>query len=110
VLWEGGSSSTLSASVGPRLNQLGFSHLRASALSWLIWLGLLGYLSRWVQRRISRGGSPIPWQSLPPWIPKQAHGASLILLQWTLFKAPVFNPALLAFIVVLYLLEVYTCR
>jgi hypothetical protein len=112
VLWEGGAQSTVTASVAPKLNQLGFSHLKASALSAVLILGLLGYLSRYLQRKIhlTASSSSATPRLLPAWVPARLEAYGLALLGWTLFRAPVLDVWLLVCAFVLYLLEAYNCR
>jgi hypothetical protein len=111
VLWEGGARSTVTASVAPKLSELGFSHLKASVLSAVLILGILGYLSKYLQRKIhlSTATSASP-RLLPEWVPLRLVAYGLTLLGWTLFRAPVLDTWILICVLVLYLLEAYNCR
>lgn len=112
-MWEGGARSTVSASVAPKLSELGFSHLKASVLSAVLIVGILGYLSKYLQRKIhlttSSSSSTSP-RLLPEWVPHRLEACGLTLLGWTLFRAPVLDTWILICVLGLYLLEAYNCR
>ena len=104
VFWEGGSSSTLSASVAPKLKAiLGVHHLKASLLSGILLLAVVGFLAQWLKDKIDQS-------TLFQRRPRPFYlNASLFLIQWTILRAPKFEPWFLASIVILYLLEAFFC-
>lgn len=105
VLWEGGSSSTLSASLGPKLYQLGFSHLKATVLSIILLVGVLGYLANWLHHRL---------EATPAWTTNSTIASRLaivyLVLRNTLLRTPKLERWFLICTITLYLLEAYTCR
>jgi len=108
VLWEGGGTSSslaaATATMAPKLSQLGFCHVRAMLLSVILFIGILGYLSRWIQSKIGAGGADASSQR------SMLTTGILILLRWTLFLTPKFDRWFLVCIYTLYILESYTCR
>ena len=112
VFWEGGSSSTLSASLYPKIGLPGFSHFKATVLSSLLFLALVSVLSQWVQQKLegSRLGTTTTTTTATQGIARPLHQTiGVFLLQWTLFRTPNFDGAFVIVLVLLYLVEAYTC-
>ena len=113
VVWEGGSSSTLSASLYPKIGVPGFSHFKATVLTSLLFLALVGVLSQWVRQRLE--GSPLlggttTTTTAAQGIARRWHQTiGVFLLQWTLFRTPNFDGTFVVVLVLLYLVEAYTC-
>lgn len=105
VLWEGGSSSTLTASVQPRMNQLGVAHVKGTILSCILLLALVGYLSSWIRTMVRSSSSPFVRPDRSIWM-----ASLLFLLDWTIFQVPVFDTWFVSFVYILYLVEAYCCR
>ena len=105
IFWEGGSSSTLSASVVPKIKtHLGMRHVKASLLSVILLLALAGEVASWLQDLLDQ--SALLQQEPRPFY----LAAALLLFQWTVLRAPRFQPWFIASIVILYLMEAYFCN
>ena len=111
VYWEGGSSSTLSASLIPKVEELGLSHLKATILSGLLLLALVSFVAHWIRQHLDAaatskpftgemvGGTNAPFYKTVP----------LFILQWTLLKTPKLDGSFVICVILLYLLEAHTC-
>ena len=101
VFWEGGSSSTLSASLYPKIGVPGFAHFKATILTSLFLLALVSLLSQWVRQRL---------EASPPGAIRPLYQTfGLFVLQCTLLRTPKFEGNFVFFLVVLYLIEAHTC-
>jgi hypothetical protein len=106
VLWEsGGSRSTLSASVAPKLDEIGAHHVKAKILTSILLIGLMGCFLRWMQSRLYRTAIADKVAKL------YMIGSFLVFLSRTMMKwVPQFNVWFLVVVWVLYMIEAYTCR
>lgn len=104
VYWEGGDSSTLSASLYPKIGDAGFSHLKATVLTSLLMLALTSFLAQWVRQRMSHA-QPQPADTKV----SLYRSVALFLLQWTLLKTPHLDRNFVLGVFLLYLLEAYNC-
>ncbi len=100
IFWEGGSSSTLSASIAPKLSEFGLNHFKSTVLSILLLTALVSYLANWIRQMII---------DQEPGTSTFIKTAAVTMVQWTLLRMPKMNRWLVSGIVILYLIESYTC-
>jgi hypothetical protein len=100
VYWEGGDSSTLTASLYPKLP--GFAHVKASILTFLLLLAATGFLAQWIRRR---------WDAQTPSSEKISiyKAVAAFIFEWTVLRTPQLDINLVVFLFVVYLLEAYSC-
>lgn len=102
IFWEGGSSSTLSASIAPKLSEYGLNHFKATLLSGLLLVVLISYTASSIRQLIElKQSTPGPSTFLTNTI--------LLIAQWTILRVPKMNRWLVGAILILYLIESYTC-
>ncbi|GKY91212.1 hypothetical protein MPSEU_000093900 [Mayamaea pseudoterrestris] len=105
VLWESGGSTVgrLSASVAPKLDELGVAHVKAKILTCILVVGLSGYIVRSVQ-------SSIQGNQMADKISRiQYIGPILVTIaKLTVFRIPKSHPWLLFVVWVIYMIESYT--
>jgi hypothetical protein len=100
IFWEGGSSTTVSESVGSKVHQLGTPrHARATILTALLLVAVAGTLARLVQAMLV----------LSPDGPRPHRTQALLFLFRILWLLPKFDRWFVVAIAVLYLLEAYAC-
>jgi len=105
VLWEGGSSSTLSESLYPKIG--GLAHVKATVLTSLLLLILMSWLSRYIRQRLETQ----PPTATAPHVPARPfyQTVGLFIAQWTLLQTPNVDSKFVIFVLVLYLIEAYNC-
>lgn len=101
IFWEGGSSSTLSESLGPQLLKHGVVHAKATILSTVLWFVLYGLISTWLRSKLDRSDQIQSLQS------NVMAAIPIALLKWTLLGVPRLDSWILALVVLLYLTEAY---
>lgn len=99
IFWEGGSTSTIHASIAPFLGDLGLRHLKGTALSVLLLFAALSLLARYLRGRIA-GCEPTGWPMI----------VLLAVIRLTILKVPKFDNWFLMTTLVCYLLEASTCN
>ena len=99
IFWEGGSTSTIHASIAPFLGDLGLRHLKGTALSVLLLFAALSFLATYIRERIT-GWEPTGCPMI----------VLLTLIKLTIVKIPKFNNWLLMTTILCYLLEASTCN
>ena len=99
IFWEGGSTSTVHASIAPFLGDLGLRHLKGTAISALLLLCVLSLVARYLRGRIS-GWGPTSWPLI----------AFHILAKLTILRVPHFDNWFLIATIAAYLLEASTCN
>lgn len=108
VYWEGGSSSTLSASLIPKVGELGLSHLKCTVLTSLLLLAVVSFVAHWIRQRLDSSTALKGEQTLSAAPQPLYKTIPLVLLQWTLLKTPKFNATFVLSVFFLYLLEAHT--
>ena len=106
VLWESDGSAVgrLSASVAPKLDEIGAAHVKAKILTGILLIGLTGMLVRWIQS--SQGAQLANRVSRIRII-----GSLLVVVaQLTVLRIPSFHPWFLFLVWIAYMLESFTCR
>jgi hypothetical protein len=107
VFWEGGSG-TLSGSLHPKLGIPGLSHLKATILTYLLFVAMLSVLARWIRTRMMSStvdpATPVLHTQMSFY-----KSIGMILLQWTLLKTPEFHNKMFCLVVALYFIEAFTC-
>lgn len=99
VYWEGGDSSTLTASLYPKLP--GFAHVKATILTSLLLLAVVSFFAQSIRRR---------WDAQKPASDMSIYkSVAVFVLQWTLLRTPKFDTNLVIILFALYLLEAYSC-
>jgi len=103
IYWEGGSQTTLSATLGPTLAQFGIQHVKATLLSLLLVFAVVGVLLSWLRHKVE---TSLLFQS-----DHRRVYISIVyhLLQWTILRTPRLPPKLVTAIVLLYFLEAFQC-
>jgi hypothetical protein len=107
VLWESGGTtmSTLSASMGPKLDEMGAAHIKAKVLTSILLIGILGAFVRLVQSKLqgtSVANKIATIRTIGPLL--------LFLTKWTILRMPAFHPWIFLTIYLVYMLEAYTSR
>jgi hypothetical protein len=104
VYWEGGGSTTLYETFGPKLDQYGLDHVQAALLTGFITLVFMGVLAGWLRRLLDQSNlSSSSTDSL---------FLSLLLTaaHWTIMRLPRIENKWLVFAsVALYFVESYYC-
>ena len=100
IFWEGGSTTTLSNSLPPLLEEFGIKHLRATALSCLLLLAAISNLVAWLRQQLQTVSSDSSFlvKSL------------LFALNWTILRIPQLGSRFITTVALLYLLESVTER
>lgn len=99
VLWEGGTT-TLSASLAPILDSGGLKHVRATILTGIFLLALIGSIvARIRQILFDDNADPRSWPM----------ASLLFVADWTVLRFPRVHGNLLIASILLYLLESHTC-
>jgi hypothetical protein len=107
VLWESGKSTVgrLSASVAPKLDELGVSHVKSKVLTSILVIGLAGVIVRWLQSKLQ--GT----QAADKLLRVRFVGSLLVVsAKLTVLRIPTFHPWIFISVWILYMLESYTCR
>jgi hypothetical protein len=103
VYWEGGSSSTLYETFGPKLDQYGVDHVQTVLLTVFITLAFLGVLSAWLRRILDQSTFLTSSESL-------FLSFLLTAANWIIMRLPrIENKWLVMVSVALYFLESYNC-
>jgi hypothetical protein len=107
IFWEGGATSTISASISPLLSDFGLHRAKSTILSIALVSCLLSLLVQQLRTSSSRlingsgtEDSPLSWPLL----------VASILIKWTILKLPAFPTWFLLTVVTFYLLEAYYCN
>jgi hypothetical protein len=101
IFWEGGSSSTLSASVGPKIEQFGIGHIKATILSAILVMALAGALASFLREKLEQS---VASKTLP-----RALSIGIFLVNWTILNVPKLDRWFVVATIILYLVEAYTC-
>jgi hypothetical protein len=101
IFWEGGSSSTLSASVGPKIEQFGIGHIKATILSAILLMAVAGALASFLREKLEQS---VASKTLP-----RILSIGIIIVNWTILNVPNLDRWFIVAIVILYLAEAYTC-
>jgi hypothetical protein len=101
IFWEGGSSSTLSASVGPKIEQFGIVHIKATILSAILLMALAGALASFLREKLEQS---VASKTLP-----RIVSIGIFLVNWTILNVPKLDRWFVVAIIILYLAEAYTC-
>lgn len=99
IFWEGGSTSTVHASIAPFLGDLGLRHLKGTAISVLLLLCVLSLVARHLRGKIAEWGAT-SWPVI----------AFLLLAKLTILRVPHFDNWFLIATMAAYLLEASTCN
>lgn len=101
IFWEGGESSTLAASLVPRLNKDRVTHLKATILSLVLLWTVSGIAASWLRRKIM----------LNPTATRSTLVSFVFrALQYTVLRIPSQENWIIALVYALYLIEAYCCR
>lgn len=103
IFWEGGSTSTLSASLSPFLEGLGVRHFRASVLSGILLLSLVSNVVAWIRGRFEE--SSFVREGTGSWFVKSL----LLIINWTILRLPKLDNRFVLVVFLLYLVEATTC-
>jgi hypothetical protein len=98
IYWEGGSTTTLSNSLPPLLEEFGIRHLRATALSCLLLLAAVSNLVDWTRQQLQT-------VSADSFFVKSL----LFALNWTILRIPKLGSRFVTTVALLYLLESNHC-
>jgi hypothetical protein len=101
IFWEGGSSSTLSNSVGPKIEQFGIGHIKATILSAILVMALAGALASFLREKLEQS---VASKTLP-----RALSLGIFLVNWTILNVPKLDRWFVVATIILYLVEAYTC-
>jgi hypothetical protein len=101
IFWEGGSSSTLSASVGPKIEQFGIVHIKATILSAILLMALAGALASFLREKLEQS---VASKTLP-----RILSIGIFLVNWTILNVPKVDWWIVIATIILYLIEAYTC-
>jgi hypothetical protein len=101
IFWEGGSSSTLSASVGPKIEQFGIVHIKATILSAILLMALAGALASFLREKLEQS---VASKTLP-----RILSIGIFLVNWTILNVPRLDRWFVLAIIILYFAEAYTC-
>lgn len=101
IFWEGGSSSTLSASVGPKIEQFGGGHIKATILSAILVMALAGALASFLREKLEQS---VATKTLP-----RILSIGIFLVNWTILNVPKLDRWFVVATIILYLAEAYTC-
>jgi hypothetical protein len=115
IYWEGGCRSTLSASLLPHLQRFGFGiHTRSVVLTFFLLLAVLGALSSWLRFKLEEkcGAAEMLLHNTLVSTSRNSYCSSMALfvLHRLLLGTPNLNKWFLATIVILYLVDSYTCE
>eukprot|EP00521_Asterionellopsis_glacialis_P009331 CAMPEP_0195284334 /NCGR_PEP_ID=MMETSP0707-20130614/2569_1 /TAXON_ID=33640 /ORGANISM="Asterionellopsis glacialis, Strain CCMP134" /LENGTH=552 /DNA_ID=CAMNT_0040343661 /DNA_START=219 /DNA_END=1874 /DNA_ORIENTATION=+ len=107
IYWEGGSTNTLSSSVNPYIS-IGVRHVKATILSCFLLMAFLSFVSN---HRILHDQLPLLVAKAASSKQFTSWSATVLLfvLEWTILKIPKFDKWFVMTILVLYLVESYTC-
>lgn len=104
VYWEGGGSSTLYETFGPKLDQYGLDHMQTALLTGLITLVFIGVMAGWLRRLLDQSNLSASATDSFIW------SFLLTAANWTIMRLPrIENKWLIAASVALYFLESYHC-
>eukprot|EP00980_Cylindrotheca_fusiformis_P008000 scaffold1706_cov116-Cylindrotheca_fusiformis.AAC.3 len=104
VYWEGGGSSTLYETFGPKIDQYGLDHMQTALLTGLITLVFIGVLAGWLRRLLDQ--SNLSASSTDSFV----LSSLLTAANWTIMRLPkIENRWLVIVSVALYFLESYHC-
>lgn len=101
IFWEGGSSSTLAESVGPKIEQFGILHIKATILSCILLVALAGPLASFLRQKLE--------ESVAPKATHRLLSISVLLINWTILNVPRLNRWFVVLTIMLYLAEAYNC-
>jgi len=101
IFWEGGSSSTLSASVGPKIEQFGILHAKATFLSGILLIAALGPFCSFLRKKLEE---KVTSKSIP-----RILSISVVVINWSILNVPEFRLWFVSLTAALYLFEAYTC-
>lgn len=107
VLWEAGGSAVgrLSASVAPKLDELGAAHIKAKVLTSLLLIAVSRMMLKRLQTKLH--GTRVANEFLRI----RFVGPFIVLLaKMTILRIPSPSPWVIFLLWVLYILEAYTCR
>lgn len=107
IFWEGGATSTISASISPLLSDFGLHRAKSTILSIALVSCLLSLLAQQLRTNSSRLINSIGSEDLPLSWPLLVAS---ILIKWTILKLPTFPTWFLLTVVAFYLLEAYYCN
>jgi hypothetical protein len=118
IYWEGGCRSTLSASLLPHLQRfgLGIPHTRSMVLTFFLLLAVLGALSSWLriklQEECAAGEMMLFHKHTLVSSSRNSYCSSIALyvVHRLLLGTPKLNKWFIATIIILYLVESYTCE
>ena len=99
IFWEGGSTSTIHASIAPLLGDLGIRHFKGTALSIVLWLSVVSLVARCIRGRLA-GWEPTAWPVI----------AAIAFMRVTIVKVPTFSNWFMLGTFAFYLLEAWTCN
>ena len=99
IFWEGGSKTSISASISPLLSDLGIHRLKSTLLSIVLLTCLLAILAKHLRVRLG-DSEPLAWPT----------AICMVITRWTLLKLPEFDNWFLLTVVTLYLWEAYHCN
>lgn len=100
IFWEGGSKTSVAASIAPMLSDMGLHRIKSSLLSIALFTTLLSLLARYMTVRYSLIARPITWRT----------AICLLVLNRTLLTLPKFDNWFVVTVIVLYFLEAYHCN
>ena len=100
IFWEGGST-TLSASLAPFLDGYGVKHLKATVMTCIFLLALVLSILARIRRYLE--------ESINPESCSWPMSALLFVAHWMILRVPKINGKILLTVIVLYLIESYTC-
>jgi hypothetical protein len=101
IFWEGGSSSTLSNSVGPKIEQFGIGHIKATILSAILVMALAGALASFLREKLEQS---VATKTLP-----KILSIGIFLVNWTILNVPKLDRWFVVATIILYLIEAYFC-
>ena len=102
IYWEGGSHSTISASISPLLSELGLTHIKCAVTTTLFFFTVLSLISHnLVRKRLFTAAEDSTAKA--PWLVT----AIAVLIKQTLFRLPECSDWFVLFVIGMYLLEAY---
>lgn len=100
IFWEGGSKTSVTASIAPMISDLGLHRLKSSLLSIALFSCLISMLASNLRILLRDISQPITWRT----------AVFMGIAKWTIFKSPDVDNWLIIAVVTLYFFEAYHCN
>ena len=100
IFWEGGSKSSVTASIAPMISDMGLHRLKSTILSIALMSCLISMLTSCLRIRLREISQPITWRT----------AVFMGIAEWTILKLPDIDNWLTIAVIMLYFFEAYHCN